>query len=393
MSYVCADCIRERWLAEYIKTNADQNECDFCGETSDDPIAIELDDMIEHIRERIECIYEDPANSVGYESAEGGYQLSTMDTYDVLDDVGLSVENDALREELVDGVGRSEWVHRNPYSLPEEDALQMSWESFAETVKHKVRYLMFPIKQHDEYHVREGLELTEVLDGLGDAFLRYEFPSVLKAGTRLYRVRLHEPGWAPENTLDALGPPPVASTRFSNRMSPAGISMFYGALHEDTALQETYVRHDGKPAEATIAVFELVEDLYILNLTVLPEYPSVFGSDEENLDRPTVHFIHSFVQDFTQLVEKDGREHVEYVPSQVVTEYVRYRMGEKAGKPIRGILYPSARHEQGIGCVLFVAHDDINGMFRQQSPVRLLAELTRTVLVDTSPVRERGRLF
>ena len=52
-----------------------------------------------------------------------------------------------------------------PYSLSEEDALQMSWESFAETVKHKVRYLMFPIEQHDEFHFREGLELSEVLDG------------------------------------------------------------------------------------------------------------------------------------------------------------------------------------------------------------------------------------
>jgi hypothetical protein len=109
-------------------------------------------------------------------------------------------------------------------------------------------------------------------------------------------------------------------------MSPAGISMFYGALNEETALQETCVRHDGKPAEATIATFELVEDLYVLNLTALPEYPSVFGSDEANLDRPTVHFVHSFVRDFTQAVEKDGREHIEYVPSQVVTEYVRYRM-------------------------------------------------------------------
>jgi hypothetical protein len=391
MSYVCAECIRERWLAAYIKANADQNECDFCGETSDDPIAIELGDIIDHIRERIECIYEDPANSVGYESAEGGYQLSTIDTYEVLDEVGLGVDNDDLREELADGVGGSEWVHRNPYSLPEEDALQMSWESFAETVKHKVRYLMFPVEKHDEYYVREGLELNEVLDGLGDAFVQYDLLSVLKAGTRLYRVRLHAPGRAPENTLADMGPPPIASAKFSNRMSPAGISMFYGALDEETALQETYIRHDGKPAEATIAVFELVEDLHVLNVTVLPEYPSVFGSDEGNLDRPTVHFVHSFVRDFTQAVEKDGREHIEYVPSQVVTEYVRYRMGQKAGKPIRGILYPSARHDQGVGCVLFVAHEDINGMFREQGPFKLLPELTRTVPVDTSPAPERRR--
>lgn len=60
-----------------------------------------------------------------------------------------------------------------------------------------------------------------------------------------------------------------------------------------------------------------------MDLTNLPEYPSVFGSDEANLDRPGVHLIHAFADDFIRPVEKDGREHIECVPSQVVTEYVR----------------------------------------------------------------------
>jgi hypothetical protein len=41
------------------------------------------------------------------------------------------------------------------------------------------------------------------------------------------------------------------------KMSPAGVSMFYAALDETTALAETYVRHDGEPAQATIATFRL----------------------------------------------------------------------------------------------------------------------------------------
>jgi hypothetical protein len=92
MSYVCAECISERWLAAYIKNNADEHDCDLCGRTSQECIATELNDIMGHIRERVESIYEDPANSVGYESAEGGYQLSTMDTYEILDEVGLSAD-------------------------------------------------------------------------------------------------------------------------------------------------------------------------------------------------------------------------------------------------------------------------------------------------------------
>ena len=385
MSSVCPDCIRERWLAAYIRQNADQNACDFCEQSSDEPIAIELNEMMDHIRERIECIYEDPANSVGYDSAEGGYHLPTMDTYELLDNVGLDVEDDALRDELANGIGLSEWVRRNPYALSDEDALRMSWDEFANTVKHKVRYLMFPKEQRNEHSVREGLEPRQVLDGLGEAFLQHALLSRLKAGTRLYRVRLHSPGGAPANTIEALGPPPVESARFSNRMSPAGMSMFYGGLEEATALAETYVRHDGNPAEATVAVFGLPDDLHVIDLTELPEFPSVFGSDGENLERPTIHFIHAFVWDFVRAVEKDGREHVEYVPSQVVTEYIRYRLGEKAGVQIRGILYPSSRAEGGTGCVLFVAHEDIGRPWLVPAAFRLLPELTQTAPVDTSP--------
>ena len=304
---------------------------------------------------------------------------------ELLDDVGLNVENDALRDELADGIGISDWVHRNPYALPDEDALRMSWDEFALTVKHKVRYLMFPKEERNEHSVREGLEPRELLDALGDALVLYDLLSRLEAGTRLYRVRLHSPGGAPANTMEALGPPPVESARFSNRMSPAGMSMFYGGLEEATALAETYVRHDGNPAEATVAVFELPDNLHIIDLTELPEFPSVFGSDEENLDRPTVHFIHAFVRDFVRAVEKNGREHVEYVPSQVVTEYIRYRLPEKAGVQIRGILYPSSRTDGGTGLVLFVAHEEIARPWSAPAPFRLLPELTHTVPVDTSP--------
>lgn len=77
-----------------------------------------------------------------------------MDTYEVLEDVGLSVESDALREELIDGVGRSEWVHRNPYSLPEEDDLQLSGEGFADTVKHTERHRRQLVAPCRKYRVR-----------------------------------------------------------------------------------------------------------------------------------------------------------------------------------------------------------------------------------------------
>lgn len=109
-----------------------------------------------------------------------------------------------------------------------------------------------------------------------------------------------------------------------------------------------------------MATFKVVKDLILLDLVNLPEVPSIFEqSDEYLLDRAGLIFLHDFVADLTQPIGKDGREHVDYVPSQVVTEYTRYRLTEKLGKPISGIRYRSARTENGIGCVLFLTQEDL----------------------------------
>ena len=263
--------------------------------------------------------------------------------------------------------------------VSEEYALRLSWEEFARVVKHRVRYLRFPPGHTDTDD--EGVGPADVLDALAHIFARYPLVTTLNAGTRLFRVRIHNPAKIPKNTVAALGPPPVEHARFSNRMSPAGMSMFYGALDETTAGMETHVRRDGNPVAATVATFELVENLRVVDFTKLPDVPSVFATDEARFERSAILFLHAFLNDgFAEPIEKDGREHVDYVPSQVVTEYLRYRLAEQLGEPIRGILYPSARKPGGVGCVLFVAHEELHSSpLRHQVPFQLLSDLTKTI--------------
>lgn len=389
MPPVCPSCIEHPSLAEYIRENASEMECYYCGKKWKRPRAMPLYELLAHMRERIEVEYEDAANSVGYESAEGGYQLSTMDGYELLDEVGVGwLDNQELNDDLAAHFNDTPWVHRNPYSLTEERARRISWEEFVNLVKHRVRYLQWsPEHEEDE----EVIPPAAMLDELGDLFKTYDLLHMLPKGTELVRVRLHAPGDLPANVLSAFGPPPIDSARFANRMSPAGVSMFYAALNEATALAETYVRHDGKPAQATIATFRLTEDLTVLDLTNLPSVPSIFDSDSANLYRAAIGFLHDFTDDLTKPIMKDGREHIEYVPSQIVTEYVRYRLEQKVGRPVHGILYRSARLDGGIGCVLFYAHEDITDAGYGPNvppPFELLTDRTRTVDVDTAPVAQ-----
>jgi hypothetical protein len=338
------------------------------------------------MRERIELEYEDAANSVGFEGAEGGYLLSTMDGYELLDEVGVGwLDNQVLNDDLAAEFNDTPWVHRNPYSLTEESARRMSWEAFTELVKHRVRYLQWAPEHEADTEITPP---SEMLEELGELFRSHELFTVLRAGTELVRVRIHSPGDAPPKTLNGFGPPPVENARFANRMSPAGVSMLYAALDEATALAESYVRHDGQPAEASIATFSVTEDLTLLDLTSPPPVPSIFDGDEQNLERAAIGFLHEFTDDLTKPIEKDGREHIEYVPPQVVTEYVRYRLPQKLGRAVHGILYRSARRAGGVGSVLFYAHEDIMDAGygpRVEPPFELLVDKIRIIPIDTAP--------
>lgn len=128
--------------------------------------------------------------------------------------------------------------------------------------------------------------------------------------------------------------------------------MFYGAFDEETALLETYVKREEEPAKATIATFETAKPMRVVNLTKLPAIPSIFDSDKRWM-RPGATFLRAFVKDISQPIEKDGREHIEYVPTQIVTEYFRRIYADEDGEAVRGILYPSARNDGGVSCVLF----------------------------------------
>ena len=90
----------------------------------------------------------------------------------------------------------------------------------------------------------------------------------------------------------------------------------------------------------------------MLDLTSLPRIPSRF---DEKLapDLYTLIFLHSFLEDLSAPVSKDGHEHIDYVPTQIVTEYFRYTFEELTKIAIDGIIYPSSKNKGHNACVLF----------------------------------------
>ncbi len=128
--------------------------------------------------------------------------------------------------------------------------------------------------------------------------------------------------------------------------------MFYSAFDDDTAILETISRTDKYKRYVTIAEFETLENQVVVDFNKLPKIPSIFGIKDKKRYY-LILFLYSFVRDITQQIIKDGKEHTEYVPTQVVTEFLRYPFNKNRKNKISGIIYPSSQNRNHQSAVFF----------------------------------------
>jgi RES domain-containing protein len=136
-------------------------------------------------------------------------------------------------------------------------------------------------------------------------------------------------------------------------MNPAGISYLYVSLEQKTALAEV-ARRPG--SRAFVAFFSAKNEIPVLDLTRLPRKPSVFEEDESET-REAILFFESFIDAICQPVNRDGFEHIEYLPSQVVSEFFAQVFRTEHGAQLDGVLYPSTVMPGGRNLVIFPPRD------------------------------------
>lgn len=365
--YVCSDCIQEPAVQAFIEDNLVHNECSYCGNKSSVNVAAHIDKVIGFIATGLTSEWDDPVDGLGW---EGSWVGEVYDTYDVLDDAGLEVESHELRGDLIEAFGGREWCRKGFYAPTQSEVLSFGWDSFVRLIKHKARYVFMRYSDTEEkYEALEDIPPHEFLDSLGNVLDSLDLCKKLSKGKTLHRVRLHAPN-KNYNTAKKLGPPPIENCIYANRMSPAGISMFYGAFDIETCIIEIY-NPECERTTGTAGVFETTSDMLLLDLSRLPTIPSVFEEDSKER-RHNLLFLRGFMDDFTQPIKKDGYEHVEYVPTQVVTEYIRHIYRHSSGASIDGILYPSAKAKGKTACVLFIDNDSVDDPGEETSKTRMI---------------------
>lgn len=348
---VCAKCFEDEAIQAFIRDRATERKCSYCRRRSTKPIAVPMNEVLELISEGLQHEYADPIEENARD--DGGWVITPRDTADVFAGLDPITENMDVFEEIVDAFGASDWVDKPLWGLSEGDFLRYGWDDFVRAVKYDRRYLFLTPKE--ERYSSEGLTPDKMLDQIGAVINEAELVRTMGSGTRWYRARVH--GLAEKYTSATdLGTVPREAALSSNRMSPAGIPMFYGAGDEATAIAETYTPKPGTPEAVTVAKFRTARDAWVVDLTALPEVPSLF--DQANWHRRgSIWFLRDFVEDLAKPIEKDGREHVDYVPTQIVTEYLRHVFRTETGHSVQGVIYQSARNGGGKCCVLFVGND------------------------------------
>ncbi len=380
--HVCADCVEDPFLKDLISNSVVEPTCDYCDKTSDDPIAAPVDAIMPSIAYALHSNFA-PPESAGVPRDDGDWVDGgrITDTADALESFPLSCHDD-LRQEIADAFHNDAWYpctggHWLDTSL--HDHLRYSWEHFVAVVKHQSRFF-FSVGDKKKREREDSLAPIDILRRISELVQTLGLIYEIAPKTELFRVRRTNPDEM-FSTLSELGPPPE-EVATAGRMNPAGISYFYVALEKKTACAEVL---DRPPTHGALASFAVQQKLIVLDLARVPDVPSIYDERVAH-EREIILFLKGFINAITKSTLKDGREHVEYVPSQVVSEFFAQVFRTKDKQSLDGIVYPSAVMPGGRNLVIFPPRD-------YKRPLDKLVALTRVFPLHVSDWPAMNRIL
>jgi len=367
--YVCANCFNDYAIREFINSHLKWKTCTYCGRKSSQRISASLHEVLAFIvngirSEWIPCTpeVEWEAENLGWHGGRDGWISSDYMIRDVLPELGT--EKSGLLKDIVRSIP-SEWRPRIQSDPEIEDSFSYRWDEFVYAVKYQTRYVYYRVNidwqedvnrrnKNSFFRRRPAHVMEEVLDRISDLDITQTVPP----RRRIWRARSHDVSKS-LSTAEELGPPSIEQALASTRMSPTGIPVFYGAFDRETAIAESLAARkvEDVPKSGTVGRWRTVQKFRVLNLAEIPAMPSLFDAKMKRRRR-AMSFLMSFADEISRPIRKGGSEHIEYIPTQVFTEYIKHVYRDRGRIGLDGILYKSTVREGGINCVLFVTKED-----------------------------------
>ena len=252
-------------------------------------------------------------------------------------DLGLFTDNDELNEDIESIFTTDTWISKDIYEEDQTVHLAVLWEKFCKEVTHSRRFTFLATPEYEGY--------DNILDRL-QIIIEQGLCKTLRKGTVLYRARKVDDSNKRYAFKDITAAPDALA--FPNRMSPAGISVFYASFDKNTPMRECV--GDGSSV-MIVGKFKTKRPLRVIDLTMIPKTSFWMNGWQEN------RFLHQFNEEVTKPVNPEDKNHLQYVPTQVITEFFRYMFRDAKLQPIDGLIYGSSKTKER-NIVLFCNQHD-----------------------------------
>lgn len=356
MTLVCPDCFDQKGLGiriAKIRPDYDEGKCDFHPTKKGVPLeaVVEIIDDVIRNNYHISMGVDQNGDMTGGSLHEFLYELTGADNDDLIGEIASTlIENDS--NWAYDG-GEPFYDEEYGYRLATEflgEQHSNRWRHFCDRIVNEQRF--FNAQAQDTLkHIFDGLHF---LRGADSSKVMYELDS---RSSVIYRARIaNDPDLQKRIANDVakeLGPPPKR-LRSPGRMNPSGIRTFYGAFNVQTCVSEL------RPAVGEVlvaAAFSLRRPILVLDTTKFSRAPKpqdIF-TKTYNKRRSLWAFMAQFMWEIAQPCLPSD-EHLDYIPTQVVAEYLVHLhkfkyMGKE--RTIDGIIYKSAQYAQGVNIAIF----------------------------------------
>lgn len=363
MTLVCTDCFGNKGLQrriEEIRPQFPDEKCDFHPSKKGIPIT-EVAEIVDPVfrNEYTHGYYDHHYDDYAGDNLSGTlYELT-----EAHDDQVVNSLSDALKD------GDNYHIPDGEDAFYSDDVTYTSNTEGYEERSHTWRLFCSSILHEQRFFNQKALNrLNEIFDGLHllqdskrrPAVYTIEPNSAFSLFFRSRKARsTSDRERIAKNPAKELGPPPEGLRR-AGRMNPSGILTFYGAFDLDTCVAEL------RPAvgESVIsAQFSLTRPILVLDTTQFsgkPKAENIFSSNHIEKMR-LWKFMTQFMHEISKPSLPDD-EHLDYIPTQVVSEYLsqihKMKVIDQENK-IDAIIYKSAQNEKGKNIAIFGAAAEV----------------------------------
>ncbi len=347
-TFVCQNHFHDDYVNNHIRENGKKNRCSYCGKKR---IVVELESVLEILAIGLDYIYEDPANSRYLnKDSEYGYDGNIMPFSEVWwdDPFDLRIEDDQLLEDVYNQLETDQLYCTRDEFGSHEDFLHDLWDHFKFVLKHKARFAFHFPNTFKKWNLSDP---GDILHQVQYAILKNKMIIELPENSKLYRTRQHQ---FVDEVYEAhhIASLPNSLNKTSGRMNAAGISLFYCSQNIELTIKEVVNKRRNSCPYYTIAIFKNKMKLRLVDLTKLPDIPSIFDT-ENNRFRDILFFMKTFMEEIS-LPIKNKNSVLDYLPTQVITEYLRYN----PDLDVQGMVYWSSKIPLKKNIVLFYDHEE-----------------------------------